>query len=154
MLLNIAPLPTGEIRPEEKAVLQELAPWTQRYGEAIYGTRGGPWVNGRWGGSTHRGDIVYVHVLQWNGDSLTLRPLKEKILQAVALTGGAVTFQQTDRDVTLSLAREHQDPIVTLIKLTLDRAVSEIQSGPAVITKIVPDPDGTIVLRPDVSRQR
>ncbi len=52
----------------------------------------------------------------------------------VALTGGAVTFKQTDRDVTLSLAREHQDPIVTLIKLTLDRAVSEIQSGPAVIT--------------------
>ncbi len=134
MLLNIAPLPTGEIRPEEKTVLQELAPWTQRYGEAIYGTRGGPWVNGRWGGSTHRGHIVYVHVLQWNGDTLTLRPLKEKVLEAVALTGGAVTCKQTDRDVTLSLAREHQDPIVTLIKLTLDRAVSEIQSAPAVIT--------------------
>ena len=61
-------------------------------------------------------------------------PLKEKVLEVVALTGGAVTFKQTDRDVTLSLAREHQDPIVTLIKLTLDRAVSEIQSGPAVIT--------------------
>jgi hypothetical protein len=50
--------------------------------------------------------------------------------------------------VTLSLSREHQDPIVTLIKLTLDRAVSEIQSAPAVITQIVPDPDGTIVMRP------
>jgi len=45
-----------------------------------------------------------------------------------------VAVTQTDKEVTLSLAREHQDPIVTLIKLTLDRAVSEIQSGPAVIT--------------------
>ncbi|MCY2994328.1 MAG: alpha-L-fucosidase [Planctomycetota bacterium] len=42
MLLNIAPLPTGEIRPDEKAVLAELAPWTRCYGEVIYGTCGGP----------------------------------------------------------------------------------------------------------------
>ncbi|MCY2994327.1 MAG: hypothetical protein NTY19_41605 [Planctomycetota bacterium] len=94
---------------------------------------------------------MYVHVFQWNGDTLTLRPLKEKVLEAVALTGGAVTLKQTDRDVTLSLAWEHQDPIVTLIKLTLDRTVSEIQSAPAVITQIVPDPDGTIVMRPDAA---
>jgi alpha-L-fucosidase len=133
MLLNIAPLPTGEIRPEELAVLEGLAPWTKKYGEAIYGTRGGPWVNGSWGGSTHRESTVYVHIFQWNNGALTLRPLKEKILKALALTGGEVRFEQTNSGLTFSMSREYQDPTVTLIKLTLDRSVEEIQATPAVM---------------------
>jgi len=129
MLLNIAPMPTGEIRPEEVAILKGLAPWTKKYSQAIYGTRGGPWVNGPWGGSTHRENIVYLHVFQWNDTHLTLRPLKEKILKAEVLTGGEVAFEQTGGEVTFTMARSHQNPIVTLIKLTLDQPVSEIQSG-------------------------
>ena len=62
MLLNLAPLPDGSIRPEEAAVLAGIAPWMKKYGRAIHGTRGGPWVNGPWGGSTHRANRVFVHV--------------------------------------------------------------------------------------------
>lgn len=123
VLLNLAPMPTGEFRPEELAVLRGLAPWMQKYGEAIHETRGGPWVNGLWGGATHRGDTVYLHVFQWTGEQLRLPALKEKITRAELLTAsGPVAVEQTDAGVTVSLESRLQDPIVTLIKLKLSAA--------------------------------
>ena len=126
MLLNIAPLPTGEIRPEEIAVLKGIAPWTRRFGEAIYGTRGGPWVNGAWGGATHRDRTVYVHAFPWESETLDLPPLKEKIVQVQVLTGGEATFNQDARGVRLSLPSASRDPVVTLFKLALEQPVSEV----------------------------
>ena len=146
MLLNLAPQPDGQFRPEEEAILRGIAPWTAKYGEAIYGTRGGPWTNGPWGGSTHRGNIVYVHVFDWHGDSVRLMPLAEKILRVETLTGGQARVDQTDKAVTIRLDKAHQDPIVTLVKLTLDRPVGTIQKGPAVINTVIAEADGTIVL--------
>ena len=77
MLLNLAPLPDGSIRPEEEAVLKGIAPWMKKFGEAIHGTRGGPWHNGSWGGSTHRGKIVYLHVFEPGDEPLNLRALPQ-----------------------------------------------------------------------------
>ena len=133
MLLNIAPMPSGQIRPEELAVLKGLAPWMKQYGDVIYNTRGGPWVNGTWGGATHRGNTIYLHIFEWNDTTVTLRPLPEKILKAETLTAGKAAVRQNASGVTVTLARADQDPTVTLIKLTLDQPVSEIQSQAAVI---------------------
>ncbi len=125
MLLNIAPMPTGAIRPEEVEVLRGLGEWTGRCGEAIYGTRGGPWINGEWGGSTHKVETIYVHVFDWAGDVLTLAPIAESIVSAECLTGGGVRFEQSADGVTLHLPETEHDPTVTLIKLTLDRPVED-----------------------------
>jgi len=42
LLLNVGPMPTGEIEPRQVARLKEIGAWLARYGESIYGTRGGP----------------------------------------------------------------------------------------------------------------
>lgn len=42
MLLNLAPLPDGSLRPNEKAVMEGLVPWIKANGEPIHATRGGP----------------------------------------------------------------------------------------------------------------
>ena len=55
LLLNFGPDQFGEFRPEEVAIAQGMGAWLKKYGDAIYGTRGGPFTNGNWGGSTHRG---------------------------------------------------------------------------------------------------
>ena len=70
LLLNIGPMPTGEIEPRQVARLQQVGDWLKRHGAAVYGTRGGPFPNGVWGGSTHRDNHVYVHVFKWQGDAL------------------------------------------------------------------------------------
>jgi hypothetical protein len=53
-----------------------------KYGVAIYCTRGGPFTNGKWGRSTHRGNTVYVQVFDWPGDTLRLGALPQKIVKA------------------------------------------------------------------------
>ncbi len=124
LLLNIGPMPTGEFQAEEIANLKGMGTWLRAYGESIYGTRGGPWVNGTWGGTTHRGSTVYVHVLECEGTTLERPPLAGKILTAEVLTGGKATFDQSDQGVTIILPKGFQNEVDTIIKLTLDRPVT------------------------------
>ena len=46
MLLNVGPMPSGEIAPEQVGRLKEMGAWLAKYGESIYGTRGGPFKPG------------------------------------------------------------------------------------------------------------
>jgi alpha-L-fucosidase len=121
LLLNLGPMPTGEIEPRQVALLKQVGDWVKPRAEAIYGTRGGPLGNGRWGGSTHRGNIVYVFAKEWQGDKLSLSGLPGKVTAAKKLVGGeAVSFQQKEKGIELTLAAGRRDPFYTVIALTLD----------------------------------
>jgi hypothetical protein len=97
--------------------------WLRMFGESIYGTRGGPYRNGEWGGSCYRDRTLYLHVFQWAGDTLRLPPLKARVLHAGVLAGGPVEVEQTNAGLTLSLAAERRDETDTVIKLELDAPV-------------------------------
>lgn len=129
LMLNVGPMPTGEVAPKEIEVLHVVGEWMSKFGESIYQTRGGPLRNASWGGTTHRGDTVYVHVLKWPGETLHLRPIDEKILSARALTGGEVKFEQTAKGLSLTLPEKDRNPLDTVIALKLDRPVSKIYDG-------------------------
>jgi len=130
LLLNVGPMPTGEIVPEQIAVLKEMGAWMNKYGESIYATRGGPFHNGEWGGSTYKDNTVYLHVFQWKGDTINLFPIKAKVLKATALTGGDVKATQTDKALQIVLAPKQQDKTDTVIKLELDApAANEFRNG-------------------------
>src|SRR5689334_11978453 len=79
LLLNIGPLPSGEIQDEFATRLRAVGEWLSKYGVTIYGTRGGPIPPGDWGVTTQKGDTVYVHVLHWNAQMLALPPLPRKV---------------------------------------------------------------------------
>ncbi len=131
LLLNVGPLPSGEIEPAQVAVLKEIGQWLGRYGESIYGTRGGPYRNGRWGGATHRGQSIYLHVFRWEGIALTLPPLEARVLNGTALTGGHVKIEQSRRHVRIIMDAAAHDATDTIIKLDLDgQAAAEMKNGP------------------------
>ena len=44
LLFNVGPMPDGRIEPRQVERLEEMGAWLDRYGEAIYGTRGGPFT--------------------------------------------------------------------------------------------------------------
>ncbi len=119
LLLNVGPLPSGQIAADQQAVLRQMGQWLVKYGDSIYGTTGGPWPNGEWGGATFKGKTIYVHVLKCEGNRLSLPPLKAKILSATALAGGPSAFEQTADGVTLFLLAK-RDPTDTVVKLELD----------------------------------
>lgn len=123
LLLNNGPMPDGRIEPRQAERLAEVGGWLAKYGETVYGTRGGPFLPGEWGASTRKGNSVYVHVLGWDGPSLRLPALEQQVLAATCLTGGAVSWSQDAEGITLAVAPEHRDTFDTIIKLTLDRPV-------------------------------
>ncbi len=132
LLLDVGPDATGVIPGDQAARLREMGEWLNQCGPAVYGTRGGPYRNGRWGGSTHRGNIVYLHVFAWGGDRLALPPLKAKVLKASNLSDpqAAPALKQTTEAVTLALAPDRQDPVDTVLALQLDGpARDEMENG-------------------------
>ena len=133
MLLNIAPLPDGSLRPEEQSILEGIAPWMDRYREAIYTTRGGPWINGTWGGSTYRGATVYLHLFEPDDGPIELNALPQSVLAVTTIDGTPIPFAANEDRGTVSLEvpAEARDPHVTIVKLTLDGEVTGVLYGPA-----------------------
>lgn len=130
LLLNVGPLPTGEIAADQQTVLHRMGRWLESYGESIYATRGGPVRNGDWGGTTYRDTSIYLHLLQWNRDTLRLPPLKARVLRVTALTGGEPQFQQSATSVEIRLPVANHDAVDTILKLELDApAVDEFSNG-------------------------
>lgn len=129
LMLNVGPMPTGEVAAREVEVLKVVGEWMGKFGESVYRTRGGPLRNAAWGGTTYRGDTVFVHVLNWPGETLQLRAIDETILSAKVLTGGDVRFEQTAKGISLTLPAKDRHPLNTVIALKLDRPVSRIYPG-------------------------
>jgi alpha-L-fucosidase len=126
LLLNIGPTPTGEIEGRQVALLEQVGDWIRPRGEAIYGTRGGPFANGKWGGSSHRGNKVYVFAREWQKDTLSLGPLPQKITAVRKLIdGSAADFRQTEKGVVLTLSADRRDSFFTVLALTLDQSVPD-----------------------------
>ena len=126
ILLNVGPTPEGEIATEQRELILKVGGWLEKYGESIYATRGGPYKPTQNLACTHKGNTVYLHVLKWDGEKLELPALSKKILKSELLTGGKVKVQQTDRGVTIAVAKEFQQPIDTIVKLELDAPAKDI----------------------------
>ena len=119
LLLNAGPMPTGALRPEERGILEAFGPWMEVYGESIYGTRGGPYVNGEWGGAAMRGDDLYLHVFEWTGSTLRLPPLPRAVLDCRELGGEAVTVRQGEDALVLNLAGGKTRDTHSVVRLAL-----------------------------------
>jgi alpha-L-fucosidase len=135
LLLNVGPRPDGQIDPPQAQRLREIGAWLRQNGESIYGTRGGPWLPGDYGVSTHRGNSIYVHVLQWSGESLILPALPVQVRKASRLNGSPVGFVQNHGRLEFTVPEGARDTIDTIIKL-------DLETSAAGLTPLAPDETG------------
>ena len=120
LLLNIGPMPNGEIEDEFVTRLHAVGEWMSRYGETIYGTRGGPIAPADWGVTTQKADKVYVHVLQWKAPLLALPPIAKTIKSAQEFGNASpVEFKQTNDGVVLKIPSAGKSDVDRLIVLTV-----------------------------------
>ncbi|MBN1844280.1 MAG: alpha-L-fucosidase [Sedimentisphaerales bacterium] len=126
LLLNVGPMPDGRMEPRQVEVLRQVGSWLERNGESIYGTRGGPFKPTSSLVSTRKGNTVYVHVLQWGDEKITLPPLPKKVIKSQWLGGGTASIVQADSGITLTVPRPDSENIDTIVKLTLDGPADEI----------------------------
>ncbi|MEI8372547.1 MAG: alpha-L-fucosidase [Planctomycetota bacterium] len=150
LALNTNPMPNGRIEPRQVEQFQKIGQWLQKYGESIYGTRGGPFVapdmgkrsfnldltrfampGGRWwGGSTRKGNTVYLHILRWPSDTIILPAIPRKILKTSVLTGGEATVKQTENGIEVSVPATQRKTIDTIVKLELDGPAAGLAKSP------------------------
>lgn len=127
LLLNVGPMPDGQIEPRQVERLKEIGAWLKKYGDGVYGTRGGPFKPGSWGASTCKDNKIYLFIFTWPKEGpLVLPPINQKILQAEARTGGQVQVVAGEDKITVDVPAEHRDPIVTVVELTVSGEAFQI----------------------------
>ena len=128
LLLNIGPMPDGAIEPRQADRFYEIGAWLKSFGESIYATRGGPYMPGNWGASTHKDNKIYLHILDWKGsDTLLLPPVNKKITASKLLGGGNVEINQTESYLKITVSKENQKQPDTIVVLELDGNASEMK---------------------------
>ena len=120
LLMNVGPMANGCLRPEELANLQAFGPWMKIYGESIYGTQGGPYINGEWGGCTSKGNTLYLHIFKWNDGGLKLPALPRKMLSCRELGGESVSCIQTADLLVLKLDGDRTTELHSVVKIDLE----------------------------------
>jgi len=130
LALNTNPMPDGQIEPRQAARFREAGQWLAKYGDSIYATRGGPFHSASWGGATHRANTIYVHVLAWPEQGVTLPPIPKKVVASSLLTGGTVTVTQTDEGIALDVPPGERQELDTIVALKLDGPAGDIEPMP------------------------
>jgi len=129
LLFNVGPMPDGRIEPRQVDRLAEIGQWLSVNQEAVYGTRGGPYLPTEKMVSTHKKNKIYLHLLSNPGNKLVL-PLEEGITVRSALLLQDNTPLEVRRDaetLTLNLPGKLPYEVATVIVLTLDSPASEIE---------------------------
>jgi alpha-L-fucosidase len=136
-LFNVGPQADGAIDPFHAQRLQQMGAWMRENGDTIYGTRGGPWETSRWGGATTRGNKIWLHVLEWDGDGLNLPAFGQQItavqLRQSSTSGGpaslaeVVEWKQLESGALMvSLDERFRQDIDTILELTVAETVNQL----------------------------
>ncbi len=118
VLLNVGPSADGTIPPDQVECFCKIGEWMDKYGESVYGTRGGPLepVDGVYG-TTLRDNTVYIHVLDPEKINEVTVPIDCSVIESSVALSGSVTVKNDSDGVKLHVSEAA--PIDTIVKLTL-----------------------------------
>jgi alpha-L-fucosidase len=117
--LNVTPMPDGRFEQRQMNILLKIGAWLKMNGDSIYATRGGPFEPGQWGASTHRDNRIFLHILNWNEETLRLHPIDQRVKSARLLHGGEVKWKQTVSGLDVTVPTGQRDPLDTIVELTI-----------------------------------
>ena len=128
LLFNVGPTPEGLIEARQVARLRAMGAWLDKNGETIYGTRGGPWKPTRTLASTRKGHTIFVHVLKWDDQPLTLPDIPRKVTAAAVLGGSSVAVKQENGHIVIDLPTAQRREIDTIVRLDLDGSAMDLKA--------------------------
>jgi alpha-L-fucosidase len=81
-----------------------------KYGETIYGTRGGIVAPHDWGVSTQKGDRLFIHILNLQDNALFIPLMGKKVTKGTVFASGkTVKYSTTTGGVVLNLPETPKD---------------------------------------------
>lgn len=119
-LLNVGPMPNGKIQPDHVELLKQMGEWLNANGETIYGSSGGPLTARDWGVTTQKGNRVFVHMLDWQDESLVIPSWGKKIKSAKLFDDKTtIKFAENEYGITLRIPKEKINDLDTIVELEL-----------------------------------
>lgn len=118
-LLNVGPMPDGEIQTEFKDTLKAMGNWMNKYGESIYGTKGNIIPPQDWGVITTKDKTIFAHILKKPADSFIFIPgLTQKINNVSSFTDKkTLRFKQQPEGIFIYTDNMIWDDIDSIIQL-------------------------------------
>ena len=131
LLLGLGPREDGTIDREDAFALRNIGLWMKENGEAVYGTRGGPWMPGPWGVSTRKGNKAFLFVQRLEDGNLTLPALPARIQSARMLQGAPVDCTVVDGNMKIHIPRGRRNlSPAAIVELTLDQDALQLTPIP------------------------
>ncbi|QOV20249.1 alpha-L-fucosidase [Blautia liquoris] len=123
LLLNVGPDKNGKLSKEVTDRVREIGDWLRKYGESIYGTRGGPiQPSDNVYGTTYKNDTIYLHVLDTQKFmDVTLPSISENIIACTTFNGEKCEYRQNKEGIKIRLPKERENEVDTILKLKLDK---------------------------------
>jgi alpha-L-fucosidase len=120
-LLNIGPMPNGEIQTEFINRLKGVGDWLKIYGESIYGTKGNIIPPQDWGVVTSKNKFLFAHILKRPPQSYVFIPISQQKINAVTSfsTNKNLKFKQEPEGVFVYVDGIVWDDNDTVIQLQI-----------------------------------
>jgi alpha-L-fucosidase len=128
LLLNVGPDRHGKITDVEANVLRQTGQWLRQVGNAVYGTRGGPWnpKDGEYG-FAYKNKTIYIYLLNgFKGEDFVLPAVNkdQKVIRAYSVTdGNTISFRQKSNSETVLKGFKQTDKDVTILAVELNKTV-------------------------------
>ena len=119
LLMNVGPRPNGEFPDIAIQRYRAMGDWLKKYGETIYGTRGGFIAPHDWGVTTQKGNKLYVHILNLKDDAIYLPMQGKKVsLAKVFIDQRKLKFTEVPGGIVVKLDRT-PDEVDYVVELEL-----------------------------------
>ena len=144
-LIDLALAPEGSFEPNLQKAVDLCGSWMERYGAAIYGSRGGPRQRGIFYeqkpaytrdnqrmekfNSTCKGKMMYLFVWDWaKQDRIEMPALPAKIVTFKTLSGGNGLVENDEKSLRVTRPKEGENPkdIFTCFAIELDQEAFSI----------------------------
>jgi len=126
LLFNVGPQPDGLIEGRQVERLKEMGTWLAKNGEAVYGTRGGPWKPSSHIVSTRKGDKIYLHILSKVDGPVIVPALPVAIKSAKLLNGPSIKTTTEKGSLSFVIPDNSWDEIDTIVELTIEGNAMDI----------------------------
>lgn len=118
LLYNIGPMPDGRFEQRQTDILLEMGQWLKINGEAIYGTKGGPYLPTDDFVSTRKSKNIYLQILNNDLKELAIPiPKNVKILKIKLLKGNQpINSTIADNHIKFQLTNHDKLPYVIVLE--------------------------------------
>ena len=127
LLFNVGPMMDGRMEKRQVDRLKEMGEWLKVNGDAIYGTKAGPFMPDSLMAATRKGNKINLMLFKKMGDQLVVPNIEgRKILRAFFMNGTNLSYEQAATTISINLPKVLPDSSCTVIVLEMDGDVENV----------------------------